>query len=537
MRKFRVVVGTALSLGGLLGVGVPSAESGVLPELDQTVMSELPKDAQELLKTLPTKRLELDFVVGKAAKVSDSFRIVQAQRLTTDVASLQAQSILDWKPYLKVGVTDDRRQPTTPFSTSRVQGNSITLGAQTVFQTGTVLAAELSKGSTELQFENPMIGNNGVLEFAETKATLTLSQSLWQNAFGDGIRARMEAAEKASEAAVLIADDATDDWMLGLIQVYYNAWLAKAQALAADTSLARRERLLSMVQILANRGTAERPDLLQVQSAVDATRVQADRAAQAVGDVWRSLLTALKLPREWFKIDAKKVPIALDDPMTEALALCGTENAILPAPEANLSVRKAKLQVAAASAQDRAADSQLRPDLSVTAQLANNAIDNTPSDDQSLSDFAGFDHPAWTIGLQFSMPIGFTAEKAQKLSAAADLIRADAAVQQAQDQHATVWVNQCLDLFRLNRAYAQLESSYVKQRERASLEEQRFRIGRSGTFQVIQAGDDATQAEMAVRAMEVERRLAAWRVRRQAGQGRAWLEGLAQRFGRSEMSW
>jgi outer membrane protein TolC len=517
---------------GALIVPGGSVSAAVLPELDQTVMSELPKDAQELLKTLPSQRLELDFVVGKAAKVSDSFRIVQSQRLTTEVASLQAQSALDWKPYVKVGATDDQRAPSNPFSTNRIQGNSVALGAQTYFSTGTAFSAELSKGQTELSFENPAIGT---IEYGETKATLTVSQSLWQNAFGQGFRAQRDAAAQMAQVAEVVADDSTDDWMIGLIGVYYNAWLAKAQALAADTSLARRERLLSMVQVLASRGTAERPDLLQVQSAVDATRVQADRAAQTVGDVWRSLLTALKLPREWFKIDAKKVPIALDDPMKEALQLCGTEGNIAAPPATNLSVKRARLQMDAASLADQASDSQLNPDLSFTAQLANNAIDNTPDSDQSFSDFMDWSNPAWTVGVQLSMPIGFTAEKAQKLSSTADLIRAEAASQQAQDQHATEWVNKCLDLFRLNRSHAQLEAAYTKQRERAQLEEQRFRIGRSSTYQVIQAGDDATQAELAVRAMEVERRMAAWKVRRQAGLGRAWLEGLAQRFGRSEL--
>ena len=492
-----------------------------------TGKEDLPADARALLKTLPNERLELDFVVGKAALVSDSFKIVQTQRLTQDVASLQANAALDWKPFARFGATNDEREPASPFSPNRIQGTSLSLGAQTFFKSGTALSVELTKGSNELGFANPAFA---AIEYGETKASLTLNQPLWQNSLGAGFRAQLEAAEQSSKAAALTADESTEEWMMGLINLYYSAWLGKAQALTADASLARRERLLSMVQILARRGTLEKPDLLQVESAVESTEVQSQKAAQALGDLWRNLVTALKLPMDWMKINPKKIPIALDEPVTEALALCGTEQVLSAAPTENLSIRKAALLATAAQESDRAASSQLKPDLSLTAQLANNAIDNTPTDDSSASEFLELAHPAWTIGVSLSMPIGFTSEKARKLAATADLIRAETAAQQARDEHQTTWINRCMDLFRLEKSFKQLSDAYAKQQERSRLEEERFKIGRTGTFQVIQAGDDATFAEFSLRTVEVERRMAAWKVRKQAGRAKPWLESLAQKL-------
>ena len=488
---------------------------------------DLPDDAKALLKTLPREQLELDYVLGQAALVSDSFRIVQSQRLTQDVAQLQARSALDWKPYIKLGTTTDEREPASPFSPNRIQGSSLTVGAQTLFQSGTALSIELAKGANELGFSNPAIS---AIEYNETKASVTLNQSMWQNSFGSALRSQVQAAESASKASAIAADESTEEWMTSLIALYYNAWLAKSQAQTSDASLLRRERLLSMVEILSRRGTSERPDLLQVQSAVESTRVQNSRATQALGDIWRNLVSALKLPSAWMKIDPKKIPIVLDEPTEEALKLCGTEAALLPAPAANLAVQRATLLHEAAQDSDHAASSLLKPDLSLTAQVANNAIDNTIADDQSLSEFTGLSHPAWTVGVTLSMPIGFTAEKARKLSSTADLIRAESGAQQARDEHSTNWINRCLDLFRLERAHEQLQDAFNKQSERSRLEEERFRIGRVGTFQVIQAGDDATFAELNLRSIEVERRLAAWKVRRQAGQAKPWLEATAERL-------
>jgi len=520
--RFSTFLFPALTLS--LFQGAPLSWAAPSPK---KVEIDLPADARALLKTLPNERLELDFVVGKAALVSDSFKIVQSQRLTQDVAELQATAALDWKPYIKVGTTNDQREPANPFSPNRIIGTQYSVGAQTLFSSGTSLVVDITQGTNELGFANPAFGT---IEYAETKASLTLSQSLWQNAFGSALRSQVHAAENASKAAGIAVDESTEEWALGLINLYYNAWLAKAQAQTADASLERRRRLLSMIEILTRRGTSEKPDLLQVQSAVEATEVQAARVSQALGDIWRNLVTALKLPQEWMKIDPKKIPIALDEPVNEALALCGTETAMKAAPEGNLSVRRAAHQQEAAQEADHAASSLLRPDLSFSAQLANNAIDNTPAQNESFSEFTEFAHPAWTVGLSLTMPIGFTAEKARKLTATADLIRAEAAAQQARDDHQTQWINRCLDLFRVQKAYSQLSAAFKNQSERSQLEEDRFRIGRVGTFQVIQAGDDATQAEFTLRSIEVERRMAAWKVRRQAGQTKPWLESIAERL-------
>jgi translation initiation factor 2 alpha subunit (eIF-2alpha) len=87
-----------------------------------------------------------------------------------------------------------------------------------------------------------------------------------------------------------------------------------------------------------------------------------------------------------------------------------------------------------------------------------------------------------------------------------------------------------MDLFRLEKSFKQLSDAYAKQQERSRLEEERFKIGRTGTFQVIQAGDDATFAEFSLRTVEVERRMAAWKVRKQAGRAKPWLESLAQKL-------
>jgi len=73
-----------------------------------------------------------------------------------------------------------------------------------------------------------------------------------------------------------------------------------------------------------------------------------------------------------------------------------------------------------------------------------------------------------------------------------------------------------------------LKQALKNQKERAQLEERRFRIGRVPTLTVIQAGDDATEAEINLSQSEIERRLAAWQVKRLAKDLEAYIKSLTQ---------
>ncbi|MEO0335616.1 MAG: hypothetical protein AAF202_04450, partial [Pseudomonadota bacterium] len=55
------------------------------------------------------------------------------------------------------------------------------------------------------------------------------------------------------------------------------------------------------------------------------------------------------------------------------------------------------------------------------------------------------------------------------------------------------------------------------QKDRVDLEEKRFRIGKTGAFQVIQAGADATNAELSFKQSQVEIRKVAWRIQQMNG--------------------
>lgn len=482
----------------------------IVPCLSTQLWAAIPAELRKVMDTLPGKKLTVDLVVSRAIQSSDAFKSVVATKIAADVPRLQALSPLEWKVLANGTITRDRREPLSPIMPNRFESNSGTLGVAGYFETGTGLDFSLNHGKTEMGF--PTFGN---IAGYETRATLNLSQNLWQDAFGSGTRKGKEAGRLMSEAGELAFQQNVEDFVLFILQAYYGAWLSQAQLEAAKDGAQRKARLLDITQIKARRGTAETPDVLQVRSALLKSHVQRDQAAQALDDRWRELMVALKLPQRWSTIDPAEIPIGLDSPMEEAVAVCGPQDKMKPTLETSLALRRAKLVSEAAQLSLERAKIDARPDLELRGSLSSNGVD-VNSIGSTFSETSKLTHPAWTVGIQLSFPIGFYAEKSRGLTAAADMIRAEAQASQAADSLKTNWAHFCTDFHRATRARESLKAAADNQKKRAGLEEERFRIGRSSVLQVIQAGDDATFAELDLNTSEAEVRLAAWRVRRLA---------------------
>lgn len=487
--------------------------------LSGNAVAALPRDIQELLNTLPGKELSLDVVIGRAVQASDAFKAIQAQRISTEVPLLQASAPLETRVTANAIALRDRRETQSFVSPNKVDTNSVLLGITSYFQTGTALSFELTHNKTDLAFPTfPQISN------FETQGTFTISQNLWQDAFGNATRAGKAAGRLLSEAYELAIQDNTDDFVLGLAQLYYGAWLAQAQLEAARESVAYRSRLLEITKLKIRRGTAEEQDVLQVRSALLNSQVQNDQAAHNLGDRWRSLVYALKLPESWIKADPAEIPVALDAPIKETIELCGTPSELKPAPPENAVSRRAAIAAEAAALSSERAISVSKPDLEFRAMLSANGVD--PAMSPTLSETVKLENPAWNLGFQFVLPLDSYVEKANALSALTSQIQAEAQASQARADLKTNWIAGCTDLHRAEQSYRARKEAHDSQRKRAGIEESRFRIGRAGILQVIQAADDATFAQVNLAISEIERRNAAWRVRRLANQIQGYLTQL-----------
>lgn len=493
------------ALGGALLVGAPA-------------LATLPPDAQALLNTLPGKTVSLPVVLGRAMESSDSFRLVEAARPAAIAAELRGMKDLD--TYLKLSgeKVDDRRQPPSPFMPSRVDTAKATVGLSKYFSTGSQVALELSHGFTEYSFSGTPFPS-----FMESRATLSLMQNLWKDGLGYGVRRREEAGRLRRGAEESKLADNTDGWAMEIAGIFYDAWLAQAIAAARADEVDRRETLLRITRAKLGRGTAERPDVLQIESALLGDRVRRAEALQQLGDRWRGLVTSLKLPETWLNLDPQDIPIELDEPVEESLSACSAREIQKEGP----SVVASRLEAQAAQLEAESAANAASPALQLKGSVFANGLDGAGG--EAVRELLRAQNPGWMVGVELSVPLGSYNDRAEKEMAAANRLRTEAQASINRDMFRLQWINSCLDLKRLRDAHDAFSRAFTNQKLRARLDEQRFSVGRIPTNVVVQAGDDATRAEMEFHNSSVKVRLAAWKVRRLAGLIPSYLGSLKKK--------
>jgi len=469
--------------------------------------STLTGELLRLRDSLPDKALTIDLVVSRALQKSNSFQQVYSEVYKIPAPALQAEAAFDTRIEVSQQWLSNENE-TNPPSPQKTEGNGTLLQLSRYFSTGTAIKAELSRN-----YVRPEFAAGSPFTFPanyETKAAFSLSQNLWADSLGYASRRALKAARLATEAQKYQFQAGVEAWTLNMVNTFYFAWYSQAQALAARDNFKRQERLLKVAKVRLNRGTFETPDYLQVQSSFLQAKTQAAEANNNLENHWRQLIVLLKLPGDWMLVDAASVPIKIDNVDTAASDICQKfrEKGL---PESKPpSLTAAEYLAESANLNYEKARSERWPELKLVGSYFINALDANA--EESTSQAFAQDYPGWSVGLTLALPLEFSAQKAKIGTAHADKLRAEALKSDAKDDQSLSWLNECANLERLTTAVKDAEQAFKNQSRRALLEEQRFKLGRSSTLNVIQASGDATQAEVFLRATEVKIRQSAWKI-------------------------
>ncbi len=488
--------------------------------------TEVPADARKLIDSLPGKAVSLEFMTKVAMLNSDTFRALRAQLPTIEIAELSAKAALELN--LDAGYTffHSEDEPDSPFGPSRIESSQWNLGFSKYFSTGTNFGVSMIQGryikTMPALFANPLFD-----DIYKTTAEINLSQNLWRDAFGFATRRNLLRGKIESEVKKIEIDESMEEWLLGLAQIFYRGWGAQSDTRAAEAGLARRQRLLSITQRKVANGTGERPDLLQVKSAVASSSIRVQVARETLDAVWRDLVVLLKFPSPWLSLDPLQVPVELDNPVDAAVNLC-VRSQPAPPPTTNSTYRKALLQKDAANLAYEAAKNLANPALSLNLNSGGNGVDATSSP-TAMNEATAFDHPHYSAMLIFKMGLNSYQAEANVRQAIAAREATDARANQAKGTFETEWMTTCDQLLGWQQRVSTLRQVVENQKERVSLEESRFRLGRVPLINVIQSGDDQTDAEINFNNAQIQYRLAAWKVRRLSGLAKSYLENLIKK--------
>ena len=454
------------------------------------------------LETLPNKKLNVEFVVKVGIQKSSSFQSIESLKLDSESTALDALGKYDWTFLANYNHLNQEKDVASPFEPEQIKQDTYGLGLRKYFSTGTAFETQLGRAYNDITFSDASIN----IPKYEDSLKFTISQNLWADAFGSSSRSELRSLKLRSRAEEINYAISQQNWAIDLIQLYNSAWLSQQQYFAALENAKRRERLVQVTRNKVSKGTSERQDLLQVQSAQLGSQNQLSKATTQLNETWKSLVINLGLPIEWLVIPAEKIPMTLSGPDKLAESKC--LNRI--SETETFEVRSAELNKKSADENLASAQSKNNPKLQLIGGYNTNGIAATQRVAQNEN--LDRDHPSWNVGLQLEIPLGNTTTKSAELRATAQQIRSQNDYVTTLDNKKIEFITLCEKLKSLSVELKNSEVAFKNQQERLTLEEKRFRLGRTNTFSVIQAGDDKTLAEQQFQQSQVEYKNTVWQI-------------------------
>jgi len=459
-------------------------------------------DVQSLTSQIPGGKLQLELILKLAIQKSSSFKALQSTKLDSEATLLSSEERYDWTLLADYSYTNQDKDTLTPFEPGKIKKDNYSLGVRKYFSSGTAFETKWGRSFNQIEFADPTIQ----VPNYEDALSFSLKQSLWADSFGVSSRSQLRSDKLASQSLDHQSKINQQNWALNLIDLYHKAWFSQRQVIAAQESVARRKRLLGVTGSKYQKGTTEKQDYLQIQAAALSTENQLSQADAALNEVWRYLVISLDLPESFLQIPADKVPMDLSDNSQQAFQKCSQ-----PVDYSKtFEVLKAEADKKSSEERMSSSSNEDNPKLELIAGYNTNGI--ASSQNRAQRENLDQDFPSWSVGLQLEMPLGQSGPKSRKLRALSNELRSRTGFQIALDDKKIEILNNCEKLKKAKIELQNTETAFKNQQERLELEEKRFRLGRTSTFSVIQAGDDKSQSEMNYNQAQIDYRAASWKV-------------------------
>lgn len=423
----------------------------------------------------------LNDLIQLATDKSESLKAVDQSILSLE-AEIRARD-LELSAVLSADLADSRDQRTS-LSQQRIPGHTqlfkTTLAKP--FSTGTSVSLLLSHQIADLT----ATGGDGNLANWE----LSISQDLWRNSFGRGIRLRQtsDTAELKSRRFQLLGQK--QQLVIGIERIYWDLTLALKEEQVRLANIERSETLEKWIRDRVRKFAAESTDLLQVQALISQRKLELLENRNRIADLRVQIRQLIPLQEvEDFQpqlesLEESRSPLNL-------LALAATSASAKPWSLAALSSsyrsRQAQLEA------DRVED-QLRPSLQAYLSHGRNGIEDTFT--QSWNRAQTEDFMATSLGLRFSMELDTDLKSDRRRAAqlAAEARELEARAQRRQGDLA--WVDLERQIRNLKAQTEEAKKLTKFQLQKSNEEHRRYRQGRSTAFQAITFETEAAVSQL-----------------------------------------
>ncbi len=452
--------------------------------------------------------LTVDEAVQRALQSNADLAVEKFTPESSALSIADAQAVYDPVLFSNISNSSRASKATNSFAgADKVDNDTLTynFGASKLLSTG---------GSLRADFNNNRAKTNSVFSTFNPSYNsafqVNFSQPLLKNRTLDPARLNLRLTKRNREISDLQFRSIVVTTLASVRKLYYDLIYAGENLGAQRKSLSLAQKFLNENQIKVNVGTLAPLDVVAAESEV-ATReegvVIAENALDEAQDALKRVIFPKNDPEAW------KIQIVAKDRPTADPVAADADVAIANALQKRIDF--AVVQKNFENIQDQLAMARqgTKPSLDLVAAYGTTGTGGTQLLDlvtrqplakpiaggygDSLSELAGRDFPSWSVGLNFTYPIG---NKAAKNSAARAQIAYDqysALLRRAELQIASEVRTAARAVETNFKRVATTRSARTLQLRRLDAEEKKFAAGMSTNFLVTQAQRDLALAEVA----------------------------------------
>ncbi|WP_420903568.1 TolC family protein [Candidatus Magnetaquiglobus chichijimensis] len=291
------------------------------------------------------------------------------------------------------------------------EGNDFSVGVtQLVPMTGAKLEGKvsLSRSLTNTDRLDPLRPSDAYNN--RSVASLSLTQPLARDAGGEVTEARLNVARLDTTAAELTQRDTETSVVAEAIVAYYELVAAQLRVTSEAEKIRTGERLLNEAQNLHRMGRLSESDISEVENALARYKASHSEALQNQKERENRLRTMLLLD------DAKQGIRASDALPTVENKPVDADATLRIALERREDFQMRKVQVEREGIQLAYSKNQTLPRIDLVGSYGLNGLEYTAN--SALAANRMSDYPSWTLGLQFSAPLGSNRQAESDLKAA-----------------------------------------------------------------------------------------------------------------------
>lgn len=466
------------------------------------ILSTTAISAQETQQDRP-RLVTLDECIKAALEKNLSIRVESYTPQITATSVKSAESVFD--PAFKASVQDfDSRTRTTDiFSSSQLNQADFDFSFTHLLKTSTSYSLSFSNSRlnriTSITTVNPRF---------DLGLTLRITQPVLKN-FGPSIvKTRMLVAMKDREASEQQFRSSITNILTQVQQVYWNFVNSLSNLEVQRQSLKLAQDLLEQNKIRVQVGTLAPIDILQSEAEVASREEAIILAENSVQNFEDQLKTLMNLPGEQ---EDWSTPIRPADKPEFALQRVSEEEMVSAALEKRPDILQAKIDVQGKEINVTYTKNQLRPDLSLFVQAGTTGVggnlflreDDPPYNvigvipggyGDALSDLFKYKNPNWTVGFNFTLPLGNNAAEAAHEQAALAKLQSALRIKNVEQQIYQEVRNACRQLETGRKRVEATQAALRLAEKKLEAEQKKYSVGLSTNYFVLQFQKDLTQA-------------------------------------------